>query len=524
MAVSQPITGFAHVSGPAGGWMQITELHSDGLVTSEFSSRKTIGRLSENVPTVEDGTLSILPDGRMSALFHLRKGVTWHDGAPFTAHDVAFSYKVALAGGIPPGFTGFMDSVEAQDDSTVVVYYKAPFYLGTKLGPHAFWPVPQHILGAPYERLMATGNLVDFLQLPYWNEEYVHLGPFRLTSFDPGQGLRFEANNAYFLGRPKIDVIELRVFTDQGTLLSNLMAGTVHISPAHGLLEESAREAKRRWDSSGDGRVYALEGVLRILLPQLQPWAFEPTLRDPRVRKAMLHGLDKVELSDVLSVTPAWSMLPESDSLYPAVKDGLRQFNYDPARAHALLSDVGWSLAPDQTLRNRADGHQFRHAIWGTPGRDQETALYASYWRALGMDVEEQVIAPALYRDPAYIRQYPGFNMTGSDPLDVLRNPAGGPHNNWQGNTNGWEDPVARRLVDALTTTIVEREQLQAWKAIDDYIIAELPMLPIYRGVVYTAANKRVKAFDDMAGAGGERIPPWYGGYARNAYLWDFHD
>jgi len=49
-------------------------------------------------------------------------------------------------------------------------------------------------------------------------------------------------------------------------------------------------------------------------------------------------------------------------------------------------------------------------------------------------------------------------------------------------------------------------------------------MLPIYRGVVYTAANKRVKAFDDMAGAGGERIPPWYGGYARNAYLWDFHD
>src|SRR5215216_6014777 len=79
LAISQPVTGFAHVSGPAGGWMQITEIHSDGLVTSEFSSRRTVGRLAENVPTVEDGTLSVLPDGRMRALFRLRKGVTWHD-------------------------------------------------------------------------------------------------------------------------------------------------------------------------------------------------------------------------------------------------------------------------------------------------------------------------------------------------------------------------------------------------------------------------------------------------------------
>jgi hypothetical protein len=96
---------------------------------------------------------------------------------------------------------------------------------------------------------------------------------------------------------------------------------------------------------------------------------------------------------------------------------------------------------------------------------------------------------------------------------------AAGPHNNYTGNNSGYEDPRAKRLVDALETTIAERDQLQAMKAINEFFLAELPALPLLYVIQYTAVHQSVKAFDDMAGAeGSERI---YGGYTRNAYLWD---
>ena len=72
-----------------------------------------------------------------------------------------------------------------------------------------------------YERFAASKNLDDLLKDPYWTSGYVSTGAFRLTSFDPGAGMDFEAYNGYFLGRPKIDVIHLRIFNDDATLLSN---------------------------------------------------------------------------------------------------------------------------------------------------------------------------------------------------------------------------------------------------------------------------------------------------------------
>src|SRR5205085_291266 len=158
--------GLAGSSSPTGGWIALTERHSDGLVTSDANSRKPVGRLAERVPSLDDGTITMLPDGRMRVVFNLRKGVTWHDGAPFTANDLVFSYKLGGPGGIPTALnraTPYMDSVEAPDDQTFVVTYKAAYYQGAVLGPYVFWPLPQHLLGDAYERLVTTKNPEELL-------------------------------------------------------------------------------------------------------------------------------------------------------------------------------------------------------------------------------------------------------------------------------------------------------------------------------------------------------------------------
>src|SRR6266581_8066836 len=56
---------------PTGGWMAMTEIHTDGLVTSEANSRNPVGRLAETFPTLENGGITILPDGRMKVVFNL---------------------------------------------------------------------------------------------------------------------------------------------------------------------------------------------------------------------------------------------------------------------------------------------------------------------------------------------------------------------------------------------------------------------------------------------------------------------
>lgn len=528
LAISAPPSAFSlpSASVPAGGWVQITELHSDGLVTSEASSRRQIGRLAEKPPTVEDGSISFLPDGRMQLVFPLRKNVRWHDGTPFTAHDMVFAFQVGGPGGIPSGFNEplrRMDSVEATDDWTLVVTYKAPYYLATHLGPHAFWPLPRHILGKAWERYQETKSLDELMSHPYWTSEYVHLGPFRLTSFDPDQRISFEAFPDYFLGRPKIDVIHLQIITSQNTLLSNLLSEAVQVAPASALVADAGAEAKRLWDTSGQGTVHVKESSIRLVEPQWRSWLqIEPTTFDPRVRKAFYYALNREDLAELLShsrESVAWSILGRDDPLYPAARDGLRQYTYDLARARALLAEVGWSPGPDGLLRHSSDGRVFRTILWGTPGRDQEMNVYASYWRALGIEVEEYMPPPSRYRDREGRAQFPGWDFTGSGIIEMMAERPASAENRWTGNNNGYDNPQARRLVDALETTMIEREQLQAMKAISDFVAAELPALPVFFLVQYTAVNRSVRAFDDIAGADGSERR--YGGYARNAYLWD---
>src|SRR5437867_2620897 len=113
------IVGIASTS--TGGWGAASEIYANGLITSDVHTRKPIGRLAERVPSLDDGTISVLPDGRMRVAYSLRKGVTWQDGVPFTAQDLVFSYQFNTDPGIPSlpsDVTRQMESVEAPDDAT----------------------------------------------------------------------------------------------------------------------------------------------------------------------------------------------------------------------------------------------------------------------------------------------------------------------------------------------------------------------------------------------------------------------
>jgi ABC-type transport system substrate-binding protein len=528
IGISVPIDGLGlqGTNAPTGGGPELAELHSDGLISMEVNSRTPIGRLAERVPTVDDGTVSVLPDGRMRVAYSLRRGVKWHDGTPFTADDMVFSFDLCCRPGIPNDFddvTRQMVAVEAPDPSTVVIYYRAPTLRGVNLGPAAFWPMPRHILEAPYKRSQEAGSGADILNIPYWTSEYVHLGPFRVRAFDPGVEITLAANDEYFRGRPKLNTVVIRFFNSQTTLLSNVLAGAIDVVPPVAMRADVGLEWKAQWEASGAGTIHTIPHSLRVLEPQLSPDRVgERALLERDVRAALLHALDREEVSEAASGDPrqaGWSIMAPNDPSYSeggedGARDGMRLFPYDPSRARAIMQSAGWTAGGDGLLRHNSDGRSFRLSMWGSPGTDKETSIYAHHWRQVGFDVEEFMIPAARNSDNEFRSSFPGYNMTGKSVFDILADRAATPPQ-WRGNRGGFEDPVAARLVTTYQSSLARSEQIQTMRAINDYVVRELPFLPSRFLVEWGGVRKGVKA--DVAG----KATDLYGGFSRNSYQWD---
>jgi len=516
----------------SGGWLSTTEVHSDGLITADVHTRTPIGRLAEKVPSLDDGSMSLLPDGRMRVVYNLRRGITWQDGVPFTAGDLVFSAKFNTDKGLPTvqrDLVDRIDSVEAPDDATFVITFKGPFYQANGLGVRSFWPQPQHLLGAAYDQYLQDSNPDGVVNLPYWTSEYVHLGPFRLTSFDPQSGMTFQAYDGYFLGKPKVDVVRIETYSDTNTLFANLLAGSVDLFPDIALSVQQGFELKDRWEESKQGSVYVKPGLTWFLAPQVRPTVqMEPATFDANVRAALYEALDREGLADGLlnghADLAAYSLLPPSDALYSSTKDSLRKYAYDPERAKSTLQEAGWSPGGDGLLHSNLDGRPFHTAIWTTPGFDRDVAAIADYWRKLGLQVDEQVVPAAQTRNNEYRAGYPGWDLSAQGNDDAILGrflgPAASAQTRWVGNRGGYEDPRARELVDRYQASLTRQDQLQSMQAISDFVAAELlPLMPVYFLPEQMGVRAGVKAFDDIDG--GEEAAQYFGTFTRNAYLWD---
>jgi peptide/nickel transport system substrate-binding protein len=509
-----------------GGWTTLTELHSAGLITSDVDSPRPTGRLAQNVPSLDDGTISMLPDGRMRAIYRLRHDVTWQDGAPFTAQDLAFSQTLLADKGLPITLRDGaqrIDRVQAIDDFTAAFDFRQPYYLANQLGLRTFWPQPYHLLGDAYERYRATGNADEVVNLPYWTSDYVHLGAFQVSAFDPGEGITLQAYGGFFLGKPKIDTISVRVFRDEATLLASLFAGAVDLFPDPALQGQLASDLRQRWAADGGGTVFSRAGPTYFLSPQWRPGVQrEPANLDVRVRQALYQAIDREGLSEL--VEPAWSLIPPGDPLYEATQDGLRRYPYDPARSRALLQEAGWTAGPDGALVNGSDGRRFHNTLSTVDsGRLWEVAAYADFWRRTGLEVDEVQTPAAQARDLEFRANYPSWEVTSAGEGDAilhrLEGPAASAENRWSGNRGGYAEPATQQLLARYYGSLTDRDQAQAMRDLSERVATELPILITYYDTHYLGVRSAVRALGDIAGGQDASRP--YGTYSRNAYLWD---
>ncbi len=511
----------------AGGWQSVNELYAQGLVSSDRDVRRPIPRLASQVPSFESGTIEVLPDGRMRTTYPLRRDVKWHDGQPFTASDLTFTFELMKDPNVPHlsvEAVNVMESAEAPDDYTFVIYWRTPYYLADSVGLRAFWPLPRHLLEQPYR----TVDALAFTNLPYWTSQYVHTGPFRVLEFRPGEEITFAAFDGYFLGRPKVDRVIVRGFNDENVLYSALLSGAVDMIMDNSLSPDKGLELKDAWDRSGAGTVYLGVGTTRFLAPQFDPAVQQtPALLDPQVRAALMFSMDRASISEVIQNGHrefiANSLLPPGDRLFDATKDSFALFPYDQARSRSILERLGWRMGGDQVLVSPS-GERFTTNLWTTEGGGREIALVGDYLKQIGIGAEQYVIPGARVRDREYRSLYPGMETSAAGYGDSILNRVDSRQSaiapNYSGTNRGhYLNPSLDTLIDRYRGSIAIRDQEQAVAAIAQSMATDLPLLLLYFNPTTPAARKGIKALDDfMGGAEGAQL---YGTFTRNAHEWD---
>ncbi len=160
------------------------------------------------------------PDGK-TWIFHLRRGVTWQDGAPFTARDVVFTYETIIKDQASnfTTYTGFIKDVVALDDHTVRFDCTSP--KANMLGM-VVYILPAHVWSKVSAKTLASSYPND--------PPLVGTGPFQTVQWVKGNYVRLVANKHYWRGAPKIDEIIFQYYTNSDTMASDLKAGRLQLA------------------------------------------------------------------------------------------------------------------------------------------------------------------------------------------------------------------------------------------------------------------------------------------------------
>lgn len=471
--------------GPTAGAEEIGDLLHAGLVVVDDTSTLR-PQLGEAVPTLENGRWRVSPDGTMETTMTIRPGAVWHDGTPLTAHDLAFTLEVSADRELGIlRHVGF-DSIggyTAIDDHTLVVTWRRPYIEADALFSTRFaLPLPRHLLERAYQESKAS-----FFELPFWTDEYVGAGPFRLREHVRGSHLIAEAFDRYALGRPKVDEIEVRFITDENTFVANLLAGAVHFTLGRGPSLEQALLFREQWR---DGRIEfkSLDSWLVVYPQHLNP---SPAIvANPEFRRALLHAIDREELAGSIQhglVPVADGNISPNHPRYREIEPSIVRHPYDPRRAAQLLEGLGYTRGADGAWREPGGG-RLAVQIRGTTVLDilpKTTLSVADYWQRFGVAVEADIRAPrALDREQQ--ATFPAFALqrqTGSHRfLPNLRSTqARLPENGFNGlNVARYMDPAMDALIDRYVTTIPIPERTRVVAEIVGRITGEVIWLTLF--------------------------------------------
>ncbi len=347
----------------------MVELHPETL--------EPVGALAKSWEVSSDG---------LTWTFTLREGVTWHDGEPFTADDVKFSYELHMNEDSNSSYTydliSKVESIEAIDPQTVAFTLPHP-YPDFAVDVAVYAIVAEHVWSAvaPADLANDPGSTGED------PARVVGTGPFVLDEWVTGDHLTATAYADYWGGNPHLESFIYKIVPDSTAGVQQLRTG--EIDWFSGVPGTSVKELE-----DNDVNV-AVADTLSFLFYGYNLDAEKSTLfQEPEVRQALMFALDREALIDGLQEgygTVAIGTMPVLSWAYNP--DGIdNAYPYDPELARTMLDEAGWLEGSDGVREKDGQRLSFTmHADSANPIGAAYVVAIQEYWAQIGVEMTPQL-------------------------------------------------------------------------------------------------------------------------------------
>jgi peptide/nickel transport system substrate-binding protein len=465
--------------------------------------------LAASMPQLNTDSWRVSADGRMETTYKLKPNLVWHDGQPLTAEDFAFAWRVYAtpelgASGVIP--ISLIEEVVAPDPTTLTIRWRRPYALANVLTDN-FAAQPKHVL----ESALQSATPEAFEAHPYWTQQFVGAGPFKLDRWEPGAFIEGSAFDRHVLGVPKIARLKMIFLPDPNTALANLLSGEVHFSADDSIRFEQGLTLQREWASRNGGSVLVKPSLWRASYVQFRPELLAaPGLLDKRVRKALAMTMDKEGLNEALfngqGLMSDVPLIFNTVDYFSQIEPAAVKYSYDPNQAQALLTQAGFTRGGDGVWASPTAGRlAFGLTTTSSSQNESELSILGAGWRRMGFDVTESIFPVAQTQDGQARASFPGLftfstplgeeTLVGETTASIPR-----PENRWAGNNRGaWSSSEFDRLSDSFNGTLDKSQRVQLIAQMVRIFSDEVPALPLYFNPIPVAHVSALKGPQNVA-------------------------
>lgn len=418
--------------------------------------------------------------------YTIRDDAFWGDGTPVTTKDVLFTWNVGKhpKTGVA-NRSAFEDIVDIQiaDEKTFTLKVQKLTYDYSALG--GFPLMPAHLeepaFSDPQEYRHRTLYDTDPTNPGLYN------GPYRIVEVASGSHITLARNEHWKGQSPQFDRITVRAIENTAALEANLLSGSIdYIAGELGLTLDQALAFEKR-----HGDKFDITYKPGLIYEHIDLMLDNPVLQDIRVRRALLHAIDRDAVSTRLfqgKQPVAHGFVNPLDWTY---NDGIRKYPFDPKLADKLLDEAGWTVKK-KGIRHNSSGERLSLEIMSTAGnriRELVEQVLQNYWKRVGIDVRIRNQPPrVLFGETIAKRKFTGLAMYAwlSSPESLPRTtlystsiPTA--ENNWAGQNNpGFKNSEMDELIDAIEIELDREKRKALWARAQEIYAEELPVLPLY--------------------------------------------
>ncbi|MDA8100646.1 MAG: peptide-binding protein [Nitrospiraceae bacterium] len=424
----------------------------------------------------------VSPDGK-TITFHLRKGVLWHDGAPFTAEDCIFTYQMLMDPKVAtPYSSSYMDVKKAAvvDRYTFRVTYAEPF--SPALESWSMGIIPKHLLEGK------DLNTDPFSRKP------VGTGPYRFKEWIAGQKIVLEANDKYFEGRPNIDQYIYRIIPDSSTMFQELLSGGVDMMGLNPLQYLRKSETRRIRDNYRKFRYPA--NAFTYLGYNLR----NPLFEDTRVRQALAYAIDRQSIIDGILLGLGKPCTGPFSYVSWAYNPKVKPYPYDPDKAGRMLAELGWKERNSQGVLTK-DGKAFRFTVLTNQGNGERihaAEIIQQNLKKIGVDIQIRVMEWQAMLEQIDNRSFDsiilGWSMSRDPDLYDIWHSSKTKKGEY--NFIGYKNPEVDRLLIEGRRTFDMKKRRQIYYRIHEILADEQPYAFLYVPDATPIVAKRFKGIE----------------------------